>query len=269
MRSRDAAWLSRRPPNPARRLRLFCFPHAGGSAAAYYPWPPRLPAAIELAPVQLPGRGARAMEPAFTNAIACAEAAAQALLPLFDEPFALFGHSMGAVIAFELARHLQGRFRITPIRLFVLGRSAPHVALNRPSTWALPDAEFLESVRSLNGTPDELLNDPEAMALILPRLRADFELVQTYAYRPGPPLACPIRVFGGQDDESVPKESLREWQRHTARTCSVDMIEGDHFSTLTNPALLGTVVADLCQALGLGRVNASGEQREEHPWSRP
>jgi medium-chain acyl-[acyl-carrier-protein] hydrolase len=234
-------------------MQLFCFPHAGGSAASYFGWERRLPSILELAPVQLPGRAERLNEPLFTNAQACVEAITTALLPYFEPPFAFFGHSMGAMLAFECARLLQQRYGITPVKLFVLGRRAPHVPGENGPTYNLPEPEFLESVRELNGTPHELLTNPEAMELILPRLRADFELVQTYSCSPGPRLRCPIRALAGREDDTTPPESLSGWQDYTVEDCSVTLVDGDHFSALNDRVLLEVVIDDLCGVLGISR----------------
>jgi medium-chain acyl-[acyl-carrier-protein] hydrolase len=224
-----SGWLGRPAPNPEAALRLFCFPYAGGTSLIYRAWPKLLPRAIEVCAVQLPGRGERLSEPAYTNIADLVRALADALLLRLDKPFALFGHSMGALISFELARELRRRAAPPPLHLFVSGRRAPQIERSRPPTYDLPDEEFLLDLRRLNGTPLEVLEHPELMRLLLPLLRADFAVCQTYVYSPEPPLDCPITAFGGLHDGGVPREHVEAWREQTAAAFSVRMLPGDHF----------------------------------------
>ena len=236
-------------PNPQASLRLFCFPYAGGRNLIFRGWQEGLPAAVEVCPVELPGRGRRLREPPFTKLTTLVEATAEAILPLLDKPFAFFGHSMGAMISFELARRLRREHAPTPVHLFVSGRRAPHIPDTDPPTYDLPEPEFLDELRRLNGTPQEVLEHAELIQLMMPLLRADFEVVQTYRYTPGPPLDCPITAFGGLHDVEVPREYLEAWRDYTAAGFTLRMMPGDHFFLHTAQRLLLQVLAQELQRL--------------------
>jgi medium-chain acyl-[acyl-carrier-protein] hydrolase len=146
-----------------------------------------------------------------------------------NKPFALFGHSMGAIICFELARHLRETKGIEPVHLFVSGRQAPQIAEKDPPSYNLPMAEFIDTLRRLKGTPPEVLENAELIRIVTPLLRADFELVQTYLYEAGAPLTCPITAFGGIDDLEVTRDDLSGWQEQTAGRFTAITLPGDHF----------------------------------------
>jgi medium-chain acyl-[acyl-carrier-protein] hydrolase len=224
-------WLATRALNPHARLRLFCFPYAGGSALIYRKWQEAFPASsgVEVLPVQLPGRGNRLNEPAFTRCEPLVEALGAALLPHFDRPFVFFGHSMGALLAFELARLLRQNGQPGPQRLFASGSPAPQLRSDEPPTYDLPDTEFIEELRRLKGTPTEVLENPELMQLMMPLLRADFAVTQTYVYRESPKLTCPFTVFGGREDEEVSGEKISAWCELTSGGCSLKVFDGGHF----------------------------------------
>lgn len=225
-------WFSIPQPNPRARVRLFCFPYAGGDAQIYRNWPRQLPSA-EVCAARLPGRGARIQEAAFRDLRSMVEAIAS-VAPYLDRPFAFFGHSMGALVAFELARLLHGRGLPGPAHLFVSGRRAPQLPADWPITYDLPDAEFVEYLRSLNGTPAEVLDHPELLELMLPLLRADFCVAETYDYRPGPALDCPITAFGGAGDAEVSRAEVEAWAAQTSASFLARIMPGDHFF-LNNP----------------------------------
>ena len=239
-------WLVCPQPNPQARLRLFCFPYAGGNAMIYRQWQSGLPQTIEVCPVQLPGRGKRIKEPPFDHARLLVEEVARALLPFFDKPFAFFGHSMGGLIGFELARHLRRNYNLQPAHLFVSGRRPPQLPRHEPNTFDLPEAEFMEALRKLQGTPPEVLQQPELMQLLLPLLRADFALCETYAYTVEPPLDCPLSVFGGLNDDDIERAQLEAWASQTNAATKVRMLPGDHFFINTQqPLLLRVLTQDL------------------------
>lgn len=239
-------WLSCPRPNPRAGLRLFCFPYAGGSAALFRGWADGLPADVELCAVELPGHGRRLGEAPFTRVGPLVEAAAEALLPHLDRPFGFFGHSMGAKCSFELARLLRGRHGREPARLFVSGCRAPQLRHARPPTYGLPEPEFIAELRRLNGTPAEVLEHAELLELMLPLLRADFEVVQTYEYTEQPPLGCPVNAFGGFEDEDVSLQDLEGWGEQTTASFEVRMLPGDHFFLHTSrPLLLQALSEDL------------------------
>jgi medium-chain acyl-[acyl-carrier-protein] hydrolase len=232
-------WLNRPAPNPDASLKLFCFPYAGGNSLIYRGWPQHLPWTVEVCAVQLPGREARLGEPPYTNLPALVSALCDALLPhLSAKPFAFFGHSMGAMISFELTRELRRRGGPLPSQLFLSGRRAPQIRKDEPPTYDLPEAEFLESVRRFNGTPQEVFEHPELMRLLVPLLRADFALSQDYAYTSEEPLDRPISAFGGLQDADVPREYLEAWREQTSAAFSLRMLPGDHFFLRKSQPLL-------------------------------
>lgn len=245
----SAAWLGRFKPNPQARLRLFCFPYAGGGTLAFRGWAEQLPASVEICPVQLPGREQRMREPALTRIPNIVEAAAESLLPYLDKPYAFFGHSMGALISFDLARRLRSTQGIAPVGLFVSGCRAPHLKRKRPPTYDLPESEFMNELRALNGTPRELLDSPDLMRVLLPLLRADFEASETYSYEAGAPLECPINAFGGTEDPEVERREIREWCEHTTDAFSLKMFSGDHFFLHSARPLLLSALAQQLQLL--------------------
>jgi medium-chain acyl-[acyl-carrier-protein] hydrolase len=234
-------WITYYKPNPQARLRLFCFPYAGGGTAVFREWVDQMPDTVEVCPVHLPGREARVMEEPFNRLSTLVGAAAEALLPYLEKPFAFFGHSMGALVSFELARELR-RHDLAPAHLFVSGRWPPQMRDNSDPTYDLPDAQFMKELRSLNGTPKEVLEHPALMELMLPMLRADFEVCQTYRYVEEPPLNCPLTVFGGLQDETD-RESLENWRKQTTASFSLRMLPGGHFFLHTARTQLIRIVA--------------------------
>jgi surfactin synthase thioesterase subunit len=237
-RSTVNAWLLSPQPNPRAGLRLFCFPYAGGSALIFRAWPAKLPPTVELVAVQPPGRGARLTEAPFTSMTALVEAAAEALLPQLDKPFALFGHSLGARLCFELTRFLRRFDRPQPSKLFVSGASAPQLPPLKEPIHDLPDNELIEALREFKGTPDEVLDNAELMQFMLPLLRADFKINESYVYRSEPPLDCPITAFGGAQDEEVSHERLEAWREQTRAGFLLRMLPGDHFFLHSSQELL-------------------------------
>jgi medium-chain acyl-[acyl-carrier-protein] hydrolase len=214
---------------PDARLRLFCFPYAGGGASIYGRWAEHLPPGVELVAVQLPGRESRLAEKPYSELGPLVEKLAEALAPYMDLPFALFGHSNGGLMAFELARLLRAQRRRLPVHLFVSGRPAPQVELTDPPIHALPRDEFMAELRRFGGTPEEVLKNEEIMALIEPLLRADFALGETYAYVPGPPLALPLSAYAGATDEEVPTWQVEAWKEQTEGEFRYVEFPGGHF----------------------------------------
>jgi medium-chain acyl-[acyl-carrier-protein] hydrolase len=240
------SWIARRRPNPQARLRLFCFPYAGTGASIFRTWPDDLPADVEVCAVQFPGRGTRLMEAPFTRLSPLVQALAQALAPLLDKPFAFFGHSLGGLVCFELARELRRQSGVQPVRLFVSAARAPQIPPRHRPVHALPEREFLEELRRLNGTSGEVLENAEIMQIMLPLLRADFAVFETYAYSPEPPLNCGISSFGGLQDHRVVREDLDAWRDQTSASFSLRMFPGDHFFlNATQPLLLQVLSQEL------------------------
>jgi medium-chain acyl-[acyl-carrier-protein] hydrolase len=221
-------WLHGRRPNPRAALRLFCFPHSGAGASTYRGWPEALPATVEACPVQLPGRETRMSEPAFRRVSDLVPALADGLRPWLDRPFAFFGHSLGAIVAFELARHLRSLGRPGPARLVVSAHRGPRFP-GDTRIHGLPDDEFEQQLREMGGTPDEVLRNGELKQLLFPILRADFEMSETYQYAPGEPLDCPVSAYGGLQDRHVGRDTLQPWRDETRGVFQLRMFPGGHF----------------------------------------
>lgn len=230
-------WLVNWKPNRKASVRLFCFPYAGGGDFVFRSWQQSLPETIEVCPVQLPGRGLRITEPPCTEIKQLIKAAGEALAPCLDKPFALFGHSMGALIAFELARHLRREYSAQPVHLFVSGRCSPQM-ISGPLDAKLFDSELPEMLRRNNGTPEEVLDNSELMELVAPVLRADVVLCNSYVYAPKPPFSFPITAFGGLDDRGVTRRYIEGWREHTTGAFLLRMVPGDHFFVNTSRLLL-------------------------------
>jgi medium-chain acyl-[acyl-carrier-protein] hydrolase len=236
---------------------LFCLPYAGGGASVFRVWPEAMPAGVELSAVQLPGHEARIREPPVDDLGALVRVLADEVAPLAREPYALFGHSMGAEIAFQLARELRRRGARAPARLFVGGRGAPHCLLKHQPILHLSDAEFLKAlVERYNGIPQEVLDEPELVALILPALRADLRIVERYEYVAEPPLECPISAYGGTTDAISPEEDIRAWRSHTAGEFEATILPGGHFflnEAEARKRLLGSIATQLLRISSAGR----------------
>lgn len=222
-------WLTCPKPNPRASMRLFCFPYAGGRAATFRTWPDELPAEIEFYAIELPSRGRRIKEPPITRMEPLVRAIAGAIEPLLDKPFCFFGHSMGALVSFELARLLRRERRPQPLHLFVAGATAPQSKDAHPVRFDLPEPEFIDVLRRLNGTPREVLENDELLQFMLPTLRADFELLELYEYADEPPFVFPITAFGGLQDKEVSREDLEGWRVQTAANFILRNFPGDHF----------------------------------------
>jgi len=223
------SWVTYPKPNPEAKLRLFCFHYAGGAALSFRSWSNNLPSTVEVCPIELPGRSFRLRETPFTDIEPLIEALAPVVLPNLTKPFAFFGHSLGALVSFELARLLRKDYNQNPLHLFVSGYRAPQLPDRHPPIRALPDAQFLQELRRYNGTPEAVLENAELMELLLPTLRADFSVVETYSYNPETPLDCPITAFGGLEDWKANALDLEPWREQTNSDFSVEMFPGDHF----------------------------------------
>jgi medium-chain acyl-[acyl-carrier-protein] hydrolase len=170
-------------------------------------------------------------------------AATPALIPFMDMPFAFFGYSMGAMIGFELARRLRRLGAAGPKHLFVAASRAPRLAGERVTTYDLPEPQFVEDIRRLGGTPTEVLENEELLRLMLPLLRADFAIVQTYSYAEGPLLNCPLTAFVGSQDEDVKRENVAPWGEHTTASFSMHVLPGGHFFLHSSRCALLEIVA--------------------------
>jgi medium-chain acyl-[acyl-carrier-protein] hydrolase len=221
-------WLQRKTVGTPR-ARLFCFPYAGGSSTVYAQWQAGLDPAIEVCAVQLPGRGVRLVEAPCWSMPDLIGALLGALRGNDDLPFAFFGHSLGALIAFELARHCQWHGLPTPAHLIVSGSSAPQARAASRNLHAMDDALLFKELEVYNGTPPEVLQNRELMSMVLPSIRADFALAEQYVYRNGPLLDMPLTAFAGKSDPHVSPGQVAGWQKETVGRFQEQWFEGDHF----------------------------------------
>lgn len=214
------------PVLDAGAIQLFCLPHAGAGASTYRAWPAALAPDIDAIPVQFPGREGRHREPALRSA---AELVAEMTPPLAaraEGTFALFGHSMGALLGYELAHELSALGK-PPTHLFVSGLGGPHLPPG-PRLHGLPDDELVEAIAKLEGTSPEVLAQPELVRLLLPLFRADLEVWETYVAHRGR-LAVPITAMGGSHDPSVRVDQLAAWEDLTSADFHLEVFEGGHF----------------------------------------
>lgn len=233
-------------------MRLLCLPYAGGAASAYRAWPDAFGAEVEVCALQPPGREMRLRERPFDRVEPLVAAAVDALEAELDRPYAVFGHSMGALVGFELIRELRRRGRPLPLAFAASGRNAPHLPPRDRLMHTLPDDEFIAKLRRFEGTPEEVLDNRELMELFLPLLRADFAVNEAYAPRDEPPLGLPLLAMGGVADEEVSEEGLEAWGRYTTGPFSVRFFPGGHFFLNTLPGPVTRAVREMVRgAAGL------------------
>jgi surfactin synthase thioesterase subunit len=235
-------WFSIATPRRAARVRLFCFPHAGGGASSYFAWSRAFAETIEVCAVQPPGRENRLREAPFTAIDPLIASLADSIVPFTDgRTFAFFGHSMGATVAFEAARQLDARGN-GPVRLFASARTAPAVATRLGIAFDTED-QVMTYIRSLGGAGIDLLDDPDLRELALPMLQADFRLMESYQFKAGTRLSCPITVLAGSDDHTFTAADAGHWAQHTTAGITTETLPGGHFYTEEVPGLVTNLIA--------------------------
>jgi len=232
--------------NPRPALRLIGVPYAGGGIAVFSKWAESLPPEVQVCAIQLPGRDTQLREPPFTRVFALVEVLVKVLDPFLDVPFALFGHSMGGLIIFELARALRQK-QLYPVHFFVSACRAPQRPDREPPVHLLPEEALIRALRGrYDGIPDFVLREPELLKMYLGILRADFELFETYQHQGGERFDFPISAYGGGEDGEVSREDLDAWQDQTRNAFRVEMFPGNHFFINTaRPALLRAINQEL------------------------
>lgn len=231
------------------RLRMYCFPYSGGSAQMYKDWGKGLPAHVDVCGVQMPGRASRFREPRYLSVPEAIEAMLPEFLRTVSEPFVLFGHSLGAALAFEMAHELERADR-KPALLVVSGMMGPRQPSLEPPIYHLPDDQFKIKLREFNGTPQEVLEHEELMDLLLPLLKADFTMADTYQYREGRRVTCPIAVFAGVADPHTNAEGIQDWRTYTDAACTEHLFPGDHFFIHTEEQRLLATLGQYLHRLG-------------------
>ena len=223
--------ILRKTSNP--RLRLFLLPFAGAGASAFRTWPDAMPSDIEIYALQPPGRENRIAEAPFVSLVDLVRALAEDISGLTHDPFAFFGHSMGALVAFELSRELRRRGQGEPLHLVVSGFRAPQLPQRRPPLHRLADDRLVGELRNLGGTPPEVLDQPDLLGLVLPTLRADLAVSETYDYRSEPPLTCQVSAWGGKQDPYLDEAELHSWSATTSGPFAVQRFPGGHMYVVT------------------------------------
>jgi surfactin synthase thioesterase subunit len=223
-------WCESLSPGPAWLLRLFCFPYAGGNALVFREWQKYLVPEIDVCLVHLPGRARRINERPHTQIQPLIQELADAIhTEVQGGRFAFWGHSMGALISFELAREFRRRNYPAPVHLFLSACRAPTVMKAVPPSFHLPAQEFIAEIQKLNGTPKEFFENPEIQKVLLPLLRSDFQITDTYQYHDENPLACPITVYGADQDNLATLNHLAPWKMQTSAAYKMRVFPGDHF----------------------------------------
>ena len=248
-------WWSVVKPNPRARVKLFCFPYAGGNASIFRSWHVALQECVEVHALQLPGRANRILEKPFTYLSDLVPAIAHSMTPLLNKQFAFFGYSMGAILSFEIAKWLRRHRRPLPQCLFVAARRAPQIPDTDPPNYQKNDEAFLASLAEHKGTPSEVLTNSELLTLLMPGLRADFELIETYKYDADEPLPFAITAIGATEDEETQDGRMDAWRVQTNRRFTMRILDGDHFFINSNEQELLTVLrSELCGIPGRAEI---------------
>ncbi|MFE4801135.1 thioesterase II family protein [Streptomyces sp. NPDC056708] len=249
-------WVRRFHPASDARARLLCLPHAGGSASFYVPLSKALAPEVDVLAVQYPGRQDRYHEPSVSSVPELADQILEAVRHLDDRPLALFGHSMGAVLGYEIALRLQDVGLPAPVRFFASGRRAP--SRDRDERLHLgTDAQLLAEVRRLGGPNVELLADPEMRELVMPAIRGDYHAVENYRHAPGRKLTCPVTVLTGDSDPRVSIDEATAWEEHTTGLTELQVFPGGHFFLVDQNKRVSGLLADRLARLGVGSRGAA------------
>jgi medium-chain acyl-[acyl-carrier-protein] hydrolase len=243
-------WFPYRQPRRNPAIRLFCFSHAGAGAALYRQWDEHLPVSIEVCAVQLPGRETRFREPLCRDMTRLLDSLEPEILPLLNRPFALFGYSAGALMVYALALRLSERTGLAPLHLFTAACAAPQFVDRLYLNSTLPDLEFEQRIRALNGFVSELAANAELFALTRLIVRADLQIIESHKVINDTRVSCPISVFAGSHDWQTPTELLRGWAAVTRGSFQLDTLDGDHFFIRNN---LASITRKVSQRL-TGRV---------------
>lgn len=230
-------WIIRYRLKTKPRFRLFCFPYAGAGASVFNGWDGILPEAVDICSIQLPGRETRRKETAYTRVFPMIDALYEVLEHYLELPYSIYGHSMGALLGFEIAREFRRQAKPLPVSLLISGCRAPQLRDPHRPMHQLPDPEFIGRLRQMDGTPEDVLRNRELMEVLLPALRADFALCETYKYLAEPPLPGAICAFGGMDDPRATRDQLAAWSQQTSGSFNLRMLPGNHFF-VRNPSTL-------------------------------
>lgn len=239
-------WFRVFKPSPSAKMRLFCFPYGGSGPSVFRDWADHFSDDIEVIGVLYPGRESRTTEPLTPDIKQMAEAMLPTILQYLDKPFAFFGHSMGALISFELTRLLSAECSSLPEHLFVSAADAPHVVKSDP-IHHLPEEEFLQALIGLNGMPREVLENTEFLEYVLPIIRSDFSACANYRYSEGPLVSCPVTAYGGSNDPRVDPQYVEQWCQYAGARFQVKMFAGDHFfMTSHQREMISAIHQELC-----------------------
>lgn len=237
-----ARWTAEARGAPDAGVRLFCFAHAGGGPAGFRSWQREFGEDVDIRPILLPGRESRAREQPLRRMADIIGPLCDGLLPLLDRPYALFGHSLGAAVAYEAAREFAARGWGEPRHLFVSARRAPHLPSRRGRLHDLPPEQFTAAVARMGGTPPEVLAHPELLSAFTPGLRADFEVNETYTPLPGGLLGCDVSAAVGRSDPEVEADEMAAWRDTTRGAFDLAVMEGDHFYLKRSPGDLFALI---------------------------
>lgn len=227
-------------------MRLLCLPHAGAGASVYRSWGKNLSPDVTVCPVQPPGRERRSGERPFSSVEPLAKQIAQEIASSVASPYAIFGHSTGALCAFQVIRELRASGKQLPVHLFVAGRRAPQLKITRTDLAGLSPSELSALLRRLGGTPEEVLADYDLLANMQPLLAADFAVNECYTYKPGPPLNIPITAFTGKADASADVTQMAGWCEQTTNDFCLHAFSGGHFAVFDHtPEVHALIIAAL------------------------